>query len=78
LTLKIKPVKLRQSIYFRVPSDIANLIGLKSDAEVTLNLEEQEDRYLLTYTVLKPFTAQPTLSFHRRHTESPLQSSVVE
>ena len=76
MTLKIKPVMLRQSVYFRVPSDIAALIGLKSDAEVTLSLEEQEDRYLLTYSVTKPFTPQSTLSFHRRHTENPLESSV--
>lgn len=74
LTLKIKPVKLRQSFYVRVPSDIADLIGLETDADVTLSLQEHEDRYLLTYTVTKPLTPKPTLSFRGR-TETPLQSA---
>ena len=78
LTLKIKPVKLRQSVYFRVPNDIADLIGLQANAEVILSLEEQEDQYLLTYSVPKPLTSQPTLSYRRRRTEAPIESARIE
>ena len=56
LTLTIKPVRLKQSIYFRVPSDIADLIGIDADAGVTLSLEEQADRFLLIYAVRKEST----------------------
>lgn len=54
LTLRIKPVRLRQTVYFRVPNDIVDLIGIDPDAEVTLNLEEHEGDFLLKYTVMKP------------------------
>lgn len=54
MTLRIKPVKLRQTVYFRVPNDIADLIGIDPEAEVTLNLEEHENEFLLKYTVTKP------------------------
>lgn len=54
MTLRIKPVKLRQTVYFRVPNDIADLIGIDPDAEVTLKLEELENEYLLKYSVTKP------------------------
>ena len=73
MTLKIKPVKLRQSIYFRVPNDIVDLIGLQANAIVTLRLEEREDKYLLTYVVEKPFTPQ-TLPFRRKRTDDQLAS----
>lgn len=53
MTLKIRPVKLKQSVYFRVPNDIADLIGIDTDAEVTLTLEEQHERFLLIYSVTK-------------------------
>jgi len=54
MTLRIRPVKLKQSIYLRVPSDIANLIGMDSEAEVTLTIEEQNHQFLLVYSVRKP------------------------
>lgn len=53
MTLRIKPVMLKQSVYFRVPNDIADLIGIEPAAEVTMTLEEQEDNYLLVYAVKK-------------------------
>jgi hypothetical protein len=58
LTLKIRPVKLKQSIYFRVPSDIVDLIGLDSNADVTLTLREQDNRFLLIYSVNKLANAE--------------------
>lgn len=58
MTLRIKPVKLRQTIYFRVPNDIADLVGIDPDAEVTLSLEERDDKYLLKYAITKPRVPQ--------------------
>jgi hypothetical protein len=60
MTLIIKPVRLKQSIYFRVPSDIADLIGIDADAGVTLSLEEQDERFLLIYSVRKNSIEQTT------------------
>ena len=54
MTLRIKPIRLRQTVYFRVPNDIVDLIGIDPNAEVTLNLEEHEDEFLLKYAVMKP------------------------
>ena len=53
LTLKIKPIRVRQTVYFRVPNDIADLIGLQAGAEVTLELKERDEAFFLTYAVTK-------------------------
>jgi hypothetical protein len=55
-------VKLKQSIYFRVPSNIADLIGLDPDADVSLTLREQDNRFLLIYSVNKIANAEPRCS----------------
>jgi len=56
LTLSIRPVRLKRSVYFRVPNDIVDLINLEDNSQVTLTLEQENDRYLLVYSVLKsPF-----------------------
>jgi hypothetical protein len=44
---------LKKSVYFRVPSDIVDLIGLEDDSQVALTLEEKDDRHLLIYSVIK-------------------------
>jgi hypothetical protein len=44
---------LKKSIYFRVPSDIVDLIGLEDNSQVALTLEEKDDRHLLIYSVNK-------------------------
>jgi hypothetical protein len=54
VTLKIRPVRLKQTVYLRIPNDIADLIGIQPNAELTLNLKEQQDAFLLTYSVAKP------------------------
>jgi hypothetical protein len=46
-------VRLNKSVYFRVPSDIVDLIGLENDSQVSLTIEEEADRHLLVYSVLK-------------------------
>ena len=57
MTLSIRPVKLNKSVYFRVPSDIVDLIGLENDSQVTLTIDEKNDRHLLIYSILKKPTA---------------------
>ena len=49
----IRPVRLKKSVYFRVPNDIADLISLEDNSQVMLTLEERDDRHLLVYSVLK-------------------------
>jgi hypothetical protein len=58
LALKIKPVRLGQSVYFRVQNDIADLVGIDSNAEVTLKIEERDDKFLLKYNVTKSSLSQ--------------------
>jgi len=53
LPLRIKPVKLKQSVYFRVPSNIAGLIEVGPDSQVTLRIKEQDEQFLLIYSVEK-------------------------
>lgn len=53
MTLTIRPIRLKRSVYFRVPNDIVDLIGLEDDSKVTLTIEEKNDRHLLVYSVLK-------------------------
>lgn len=77
MTLKIRPIKLRQSVYFRVPNDIADLMGIQTNAEVTLSFQELEDTYLLTYAVGKTLTSQPTLTLRKKRTEARLESAAV-
>ena len=51
-------MRLNKSVYFRVPSDIVDLIGLENDSQVSLTIEEEDDRHLLVYSVLKNKTIE--------------------
>jgi hypothetical protein len=62
VTLSIRPVKLNKSIYLRVPSDIADLIDMDQHGEVTLSFEQQDDRFLLIYSVRKHATVAAALT----------------
>jgi hypothetical protein len=53
LPLRIKPVKLKQSVYLRVPVNIAGLVEIDPNSQVTLHVKEQEERFLLIYSVEK-------------------------
>lgn len=53
MTLRIKPVRLNKSIYFRVPNDIADLLSIDQLTEVTLSLEDGSDNFLLIYSIRK-------------------------
>ena len=54
MALKIRPVRLNKSIYVRVPNDIADLIGVDGQTDVTLRLQDAEDEFFLIYAVRKP------------------------
>jgi hypothetical protein len=60
MPLKIKPIKLKQSIYLRVPSNIADLTEMEPDDEVTLKLSEQNNQFLLIYLLSKSKDPQPS------------------
>jgi hypothetical protein len=49
---------LKKSVYFRVPSDIVDLIGLQDNSQVALTLEEKDDCHLLVYSVLKAMPSE--------------------
>jgi hypothetical protein len=68
MALKIRPIKVKQSVYFRVPNDIADLIGIERDSDVSLNLEETREEHLLVYRVKKPpaLKETPILSLPRQ------------
>jgi len=53
LPLRIRPMKLKRSIYLLVPSSIADLIDIDPEAEITLRIEEKDHRFLLIYDLRK-------------------------
>jgi hypothetical protein len=53
LPLRIRPVKLKQSVYLRVPVNIAGLVEIDPNSQATLHVKEQEERFLLIYSVEK-------------------------
>ncbi len=54
MALKIRPVRLNKSIYVRIPNDIADLIGIDGEADVTLRLQNTGEEFFLIYAVRKP------------------------
>jgi hypothetical protein len=62
VTLSVRPVKLNKSIYLRVPNDIADLIDINQQGEVTLSFEQEDDRFLLIYSVRKQATVAAALT----------------
>lgn len=59
LALKIRPVRLNKSIYVHVPNDIADLIGVDGQTDVTLRLQDTSEEFFLIYTVPKPRQTMP-------------------
>lgn len=47
-------MRLNKSIYVRVPNDIADLIGIDGEADVTLRLQNTGEEFFLIYAVRKP------------------------
>lgn len=57
--MKIRPVKLNKSIYVRVPNDIADLIGVDGQTDVTLRLQDAGEEFFLIYSVRKAMQPMP-------------------
>ncbi len=49
MPLKIRPVKLRDSLYLLIPVDIARLLGVASSSDFQLTLNENQDGIKLVY-----------------------------
>ncbi len=59
MALKIRPVRLNKSIYVRVPNDIADLIGVDGQTDVTLRLQDSGEEFFLIYAIPKARTDTP-------------------
>jgi hypothetical protein len=51
--LKVRPVKLRDSLYLLIPVDIARLLGVASSSDFQLRLDENQDSVKLVYELKK-------------------------
>jgi len=51
--LKVKPVKLRDSLYLLIPVDIARLIGVAASSHFQLSLNENQESVRLVYEMRK-------------------------
>jgi hypothetical protein len=57
--LRVRPVKLRDSLYLLIPVDIARLLGVASSSDFQLSLNENQESVRLVYE-LKKEDAQPS------------------
>ena len=53
LPLRVKPVKLRDSLYLLIPVDIVRLLGVGSESDFHLLLSEKDDSIKLVYELKK-------------------------
>jgi len=53
LPLKVKPVRLRDSLYLLIPVDIARLLGVVSSSNFQLSLTENQESIRLVYEMKK-------------------------
>ena len=53
MTLRVRPVKLRDSLYLLIPVDIARLLGVASSSDFHLSLNENQDSVKLVYELKK-------------------------
>jgi len=51
--LRVKPVKLRDSLYLLIPVDIARLVGVGSSSHFHLRLDEDSETVRLVYEMKK-------------------------
>jgi hypothetical protein len=51
--LRVRPVKLRDSLYLLIPVDIARLLGVASSSDFQLSLNENQDTVKLVYELKK-------------------------
>ncbi len=53
MTLRVKPVRLRDSLYLLIPVDIARLLGVASSSDFQLSLAESQESVRLVYEMRK-------------------------
>ncbi len=53
MPLKVKPVKLRDSLYLLIPVDIARLLGVAASSHFQLSLNESQESVKLVYEMRK-------------------------
>lgn len=56
--MKVRPVRLRDSLYLLIPVDIARLLGVASSSDFQLSLNENQDSVKLVYELRKEETQQ--------------------
>ena len=70
MPLLIRPVKMNKSIYVRVPNDIAHIIGLDNQVEVSFSFEDIGSELRLIYSLDK---SRPT---HEKQVKPPSAANV--
>ncbi|HYY90766.1 MAG TPA: hypothetical protein VE955_02125 [Candidatus Dormibacteraeota bacterium] len=53
MPLRVRPVKLRDSLYLLIPVDIARLLGVASSSDFQLSLNENQNTVKLVYELKK-------------------------
>ena len=59
MPLKVRPVKLRDSLYLLIPVDIARLLGVASSSDFQLSLNENQESVKLVYELKKEESQSP-------------------
>lgn len=49
MTIEIKPTKIKQSFYLLVPKNIANLLNMENNSELSLDIKNSENSKILEY-----------------------------
>ncbi len=49
MTIEIKPTKIKQSFYLLVPKNIANLLNMENNSELSLDIKNTENVKILEY-----------------------------
>ncbi len=61
MPLRVRPVRLRDSLYLLIPVDIARLVGVESSSKFLLSLSEDKESVHLVYEMKKePESSEPT------------------
>ncbi len=49
MTIEIKPTKIKQSFYLLVPKNIANLLKMENNSQLSLDIKNTENAKILEY-----------------------------
>ncbi len=58
MPLRVRPVRLRDSLYLLIPVDIARLVGVASSSNFMLSLSENQESIRLVYELKKEIETQ--------------------